>query len=49
MVYGGFILLLVLIPNPLAGRLCFVFCGGAMFAAGALLYRSGQRAERAAS
>jgi Na+/proline symporter len=47
LVYGGFILLLILIPNPPVGRLCFLFCGGAMFAAGALLYRQGKRNETA--
>jgi len=37
MVYGGFILLLVLIPNPPAGRLCFLFCGTVIFATGCIL------------
>lgn len=39
LVYGGFILLLMLIPNSLVGRLCFLFCGGMIFAAGAVLHR----------
>ncbi len=42
LVYGGFILLLMLIPNSLTGRLCFLFCGGAIFIAGALLHRAGK-------
>lgn len=44
-VYGGFILLLTAIPNPPAGRLCFVFCGGIIFAAGVVLYRRGRTHE----
>jgi hypothetical protein len=36
-VYGGFILLLALIPNTPTGRLCFLFCGGVIFAAGLTL------------
>jgi len=41
-VYGGFILLLALIPNTLTGRLCFLFCGGVIFAAGAILQWRGK-------
>jgi solute:Na+ symporter, SSS family len=37
-VYGAFILLLILIPNNLIGRLCFVFCGGAIEIMGLILY-----------
>lgn len=44
--YGGFILLLTLIPNRLAGRLCFVFCGGVIFAVGAVLRVASQRQNR---
>jgi solute:Na+ symporter, SSS family len=36
--YGGFILLLMLIPNTGLGRLCFLFCGGVIFTLGAALY-----------
>ncbi len=43
MVYGGFILLLMLIPNGLAGRLCFLFVGGVISAAGVVLYRVANR------
>ncbi len=42
LIYGGFILLLALIPNTGIGRLCFVFCGGVILAAGAVIYRRGQ-------
>ena len=38
LVYGVFILLLMLIPNTMQGRLCFLFCGGVITAAGAMLY-----------
>jgi SSS family solute:Na+ symporter len=36
--YGGFILLLMFIPNALRGRACFGFCGGIIFALGAALF-----------
>ncbi len=36
-VYGGFVVLLGLIPNSLVGRLCFGFCGGSIFCAGMVL------------
>ncbi|HYD85288.1 MAG TPA: hypothetical protein VEA63_14580 [Opitutus sp.] len=42
LVYGGFILALMLIPNPLIGRLCFLFCGGTIFLAGAILFKAGK-------
>ncbi|MBC7365580.1 MAG: transporter [Undibacterium sp.] len=39
--YGAFVCLLALIPNPLAGRLAFLFCGGLVGTIGAaLLYTS---------
>lgn len=44
LVYGAFILLLMLIPNSPTGRLCFLFCGGAIFGVGALLHRMGKAA-----
>jgi Na+/proline symporter len=47
--YGGFIVLLgVLVPNALQGRLCFFACGGVMVASGLLLCRrpSAARKER---
>lgn len=45
LVYGCFILLLLLIPNAWTGRLCFVVCGGVIFAAGTLLRRRGRALE----
>ena len=48
MVYGGFILLLMAIPNKSSGRLQFLFCGGVMFVVGAVLFRAGKRKEREA-
>ncbi|HWZ96092.1 MAG TPA: hypothetical protein VNW30_12925 [Opitutaceae bacterium] len=35
--YGGFIMLLAAIPNPLGGRLCFIFSGGMIVGVGLLL------------
>lgn len=41
--FGAFILLLTLIPNPLSGRIAFLFCGGVVFGIGALLRRTSKR------
>ncbi len=38
LIYGAFILLLMLIPNSLGGRLCFLFVGATVGFAGAVLY-----------
>ncbi len=38
MIYGAFVLLLMLVPNGLGGRLCFLFVGGVIGLAGAVLY-----------
>jgi len=46
--YGGFVLLLALIPNPWTGRLAFLGCGGLVVFIGAILVRSARRADRAA-
>lgn len=43
LVYGGFVLLLALIPNPLDGRLGFVFCGGVVVLVGGALLRFARR------
>jgi Na+/proline symporter len=43
LIYGGFITLLALIPNPLVGRASFLFCGLIMFTIGGVLHRSGKR------
>jgi hypothetical protein len=47
LIYGGFITLLAIIPNPLIGRASFVFCGGVMFVVGFALHRAGTRGRRA--
>ena len=39
-VYGGFIALLALIPNPITGRLCFLFCAACIGGIGFLLNRA---------
>jgi Na+/proline symporter len=46
LVYGGFILLLMAIPNKFSGRLAFLFCGGVMFGVGWALFKIGKRKER---
>jgi solute:Na+ symporter, SSS family len=43
MIYGAFILLLMLIPNGLGGRLCFLFVGGIIGTAGIVLHRIANR------
>lgn len=49
MLYGGFILVLAVLPNPLWGRLCFVFCGAVIGGLGLLLYLIGRRPARPAT
>jgi SSS family solute:Na+ symporter len=46
LIYGTFILLLTLIPNSFTGRMCFVFCGGAIFGTGGILYLVSRRMEK---
>lgn len=41
--YGAFVCLLAAIPNPLAGRLAFLGCGGSMLLLGVLLRRTAHR------
>jgi SSS family transporter len=41
--YGGFIVLLCLIPNDLVGRLCFVFAGGVIVLIGYILERKSRK------
>lgn len=51
LLYGGFVALFAVIPNPLGGRLCFIGCGGVMLLIGALLswcYRPTPAADVAA-
>lgn len=45
--YGTFICLLVLIPNPLSGRLSILFCGGTLLFIGRLLKRASTRSDNA--
>jgi Na+/proline symporter len=45
-IYGCFILLLMAIPNSLAGRGAFLFCGAVMAAVGIVLYAVSRRIER---
>ncbi|MEO6003652.1 MAG: transporter [Opitutus sp.] len=47
--FGGFILLLVFIPNPWSGRMCFVFCGGAITLVGVSLLLAGRRQTKHAA
>lgn len=46
LVYGAFVLLLILIPNGLEGRACFIFCGGIIFVTGLILRQLGRRDRR---
>ncbi|HEY1719178.1 MAG TPA: transporter [Verrucomicrobiae bacterium] len=46
LVYGVFILLLMLIPNKFTGRLCFLFCGGIIFGVGAVLLAISKRRNK---
>jgi hypothetical protein len=52
LIYGGFITLLVLIPNAWSKRWAFIFCGMVMFGIGWMLHRASRykdsRAEAAA-
>jgi solute:Na+ symporter, SSS family len=43
--YGGFVLLLALIPNPLIGRLAFVFAGGSILLVSLILVRAARRMQ----
>jgi Na+/proline symporter len=45
-VYGAFVLLLVLIPNDLIGRSCFLFVGAVISGAGWVLHRVARRKAR---
>lgn len=46
LVFGGFILLGALIPNPFWGRCCFVFVGGTLFLIGVVLFGMSRRMRR---
>ena len=45
MIFGGFVLLMTAVSNPLKGRMAFVFCGGALFLTGWVLQIISKRAE----
>lgn len=45
MCYGGFILLLMCLPNPLWGRAAFLFCGGSIAGLGVIFYWISKRQE----
>lgn len=45
LVYGGFIYLLLLIPNSLGARVCILFCGSLLAGAGAIMRAIGQRLQ----
>jgi Na+/proline symporter len=46
LILGGFLLLCIAIPNPLKGRLTFLFIGGVLTGLGALLWRIYRRKAR---
>jgi SSS family solute:Na+ symporter len=48
-VYGVFVLFLMLIPNTPQGRLCFFFCGGTILAAGLVLSGLARKLRREAT
>jgi hypothetical protein len=45
LVYGGFICLLLLIPNSVTARLCILFCGMLLAGAGAVMRAMGRRLD----
>ncbi|MDQ8186755.1 sodium:solute symporter family protein [Pelagicoccus sp. SDUM812002] len=45
MIYGGFVALLAIIPNPLSGRIAFLFCGGVLLAIGYALVGTVKRSK----
>ncbi len=49
LIYGSFMALMLIIPNPLAGRLGILFCMGCMMGTGGVLYWIGRRQKQAAS
>jgi Na+/proline symporter len=44
-IYGSFICLLMLVPNPIQGRLSFLFCGGFVLLIGKLLKTAAHRID----
>jgi hypothetical protein len=49
LIYGGFVLLMVLVPNSITGRLAFLFCGGLIAGIGWLLFRAAKKSDAAAA
>jgi Na+/proline symporter len=47
LIYGGFVVLMALVPNSLTGRLAFLFCGGLIGGVGWLLFRASKKSETA--
>jgi len=47
LLYGGFISLLVFIPNPWLGRACILFCSGSLVLVGLLLMRASHKPKPA--
>jgi len=43
LIFGGFVLLMILVPNEGRKRLAFIFSGGCIFIVGGLLRRIAQR------
>lgn len=46
-IFGAFVLVMTLVPNPLRGRLSFIFCGGVVFLTGHILRKVAKRREEA--
>lgn len=46
LIYGTFILLLMLLPNGFSGRMCFLFSGGVIFGVGGILYLVSRALEK---
>ena len=45
LICGGFVVLMAAVPNPLTGRLAFLFCGGLIGGVGWLLYRASKKPD----
>ena len=43
LIYGGFVTLMAAVPNPISGRLAFLFCGGLIGGVGLVLYRASKK------
>jgi solute:Na+ symporter, SSS family len=46
LIYGGFVALLVLIPNPLGGRMALLACAGMVLIVGALLHLKARKLKK---